>query len=194
MTKLFISRLIVAITAIFALSTPILTTSAVAQQIIVVDSAEILSKSKVGQHIDRQLKSIQSQMSSELKTMGSPIETEAKSLAAQVKGMTRETLQGRPDLAKRMAENQNKMAKFQYEGQIKEREILITRNKAFKAVGVKVESILKAIASEKGADVIMDRSTMIYMNPSIDMTQTVISRLNSQMPITPVNRERLPRK
>lgn len=189
MTKIFISRFIVAIAAIFALST-----SAFAQKIIVVDSAEILSKSQVGQHIDRQLQSIQAQMTSELKTMSSPIESESKSLASQVKGMSREALAGRPDLTKRITENQQKLGKLQIESKYKEREILITRNKAFKAVGEKVESILKSLAAEKGADVIMDRSSTIYINPKNDMTQTVISRLNSQMPTTPVNRERLPRK
>ncbi len=189
MTKLFISRFVVALMAIFALST-----SAFAQKIIVVDSAEILSQSKVGQHIDRQLKSIQASMSSELKAMGSPIETEAKSLAGQMKGMTREALKGRPDLTARITANQKEMAKFQYEEQMKSREIVLTRNKAFKAVGSKVETILKSLAAEKGADVIMDRTSTIYINPKVDMTQTVISRLNSQMPMTPVNRERLPRQ
>ena len=181
--------MLVAITAVFALSVP-----AFAQKIIVVDSAEILVKSQVGQHIDRQLKSIEASMSNELKTMTSPIEAEQKSLAAQTKGMDAAALKGRPDLIKRVNENRVKMAKFQYEGQMKERELMLTRNKAFEAVGKRIKTIIDAVAREKSADVVMDRSSTIYINPSVDMTQTVISRLNSQMPTTPVSRERLPRQ
>ncbi len=189
MTKHFISRITVALMAIFALTIP-----AFAQKVIVVDSTEILGKSQVGQHIDRQLKSIEASMKNELKLLGSPIETEAKSLAEQTKGMTMETLKGRSDLTSRITENQKKMAKFQYEEQMKAREIAITRNKALASVAKKIDTILTSLAREKGADVVLDRKDTVYVNPSVNMTETVISRLNSQMPTTPVNRERLPRK
>ena len=189
MTNRFISRITVALMAIFALTVP-----ALAQKIIVVDSTEVLGKSQVGQHIDRQLKSIESSMKNELKSLSSPIETEAKSLAAQTKGMSMEALKGRSDLTSRITANQKKMAKYQYEEQMKAREIVITRNKALAAVAKKIDTILTALAKEKGADVVLDRKDTVYVNPSVNMTQTVITRLNSQMPTTPVNRERLPRK
>lgn len=189
MIKLILSRLTVALLAVFTVST-----SALAQNVIVIDSVKIRQDSQVGQHINRQLKSIQSSMTSELKALGTPIESEAKSLAAQMKDMNRETLKGRPDLTKRIGENQKKMAKFQYEEQMKARELQVTEAKASAVVGNKIKDILRTLAAEKGANVVIDRSAAIYYNPSADVTQTVISRLNSQMATTPVNRERLPRR
>jgi outer membrane protein len=113
---------------------------------------------------------------------------------ALLKGMDVATLNTRPDLTKRAQELHTKGQKQAVELQYIQQELLITEQKAFKAVAVKIDSILKSLAAEKGAAIILDKSMTIYTGPAADVTQTVISRLNSQMRTTPVNRERLPRR
>jgi len=63
-----------------------------------------------------------------------------------------------------------------------------------KQVNEKLAKILEAVVAERNADVILDRSLVIYGGKSTDITDTVISRLNSQLRTVPVVRERLPRK
>ena len=53
--------------------------------------------------------------------------------------------------------------------------------------------IIDQIAQERNADVVLEKSLVIYGGPA-DVTDTVISRLNSQLTTVPVTRERLPRK
>jgi Skp family chaperone for outer membrane proteins len=53
--------------------------------------------------------------------------------------------------------------------------------------------ILELIVKEREADVVLERSLVIYGDP-VDVTDVVITRLNSQLKTVPVKRERLPRQ
>lgn len=165
-----------------------------AQTIIVVDGQKVLRDSQVGQHVRRQLESIKSQMEAEAKSSSTPLVSERDSLMAQLKDMDMATLKTRPDLTKRAQELQVKGQKQGVELRYKQQELLMTEQEAFVKVAEKVDTIIKALAAEKGASVVLDKSVTIYTAGSADMTSTVISRLNSQMQTTPVNRKRLPRQ
>ena len=60
-------------------------------------------------------------------------------------------------------------------------------------VNDRLRDILKTIVAERNADVVLERSLVIYGEPA-DVTDTVIQRLNSQLRTVPVTRERLPRQ
>jgi len=75
----------------------------------------------------------------------------------------------------------------------KQQEMKITEAKAVQKVQERLRTILKTIVAERNADVVLERSLVIYGDP-VDVTDTVISRLNGQMKTVPVTRERLPRK
>jgi len=165
-----------------------------AQTVIVVDGQKVLRDSQVGQHVRRQLESIKSQMEAEAKSSSSPLVSERDSLMAQLKDMDMATLKTRPDLTKRAQELQVKGQKQGIELRYKQQELLMTEQEAFVKVAEKVDSIIKSLAAEKNASVVLDKSVTIYTAGSVDMTSTVISRLNSQMQTTPVNRKRLPRQ
>lgn len=168
--------------------------TAQAQTVIVVDGQKVLRDSQVGQHVRRQLESIKSQMEAEAKSSASPLVSERDSLMAQLKDMDMATLKARPDLTKRAQELQVKGQKQSVENRYKQQELLMTEQEAFVKVAEKVDSIIKALAAEKNASVVLDKSMTIYTAGSVDMTSTVLSRLNSQMQTTPVNRKRLPRQ
>lgn len=168
--------------------------AAQAQTVIVVDGQKVLRDSQVGQHVRRQLESIKSQMEAEAKSNSTPLVTERDSLMAQLKDMDMATLKTRPDLTKRAQELQVKGQKQGIELRYKQQELLMTEQEAFVKVAEKVDTIIKSLAAEKGASVVLDKSVTIYTAGSVDMTSTVISRLNSQMKTTPVNRKRLPRQ
>lgn len=165
-----------------------------AQTVIVVDGQKVLRDSQVGQHVRRQLESIKSQMEAEAKSSSNPLVSERDSLMAQLKDMDMATLKTRPDLTKRAQELQVKGQKQGIELRYKQQELLMTEQEAFVKVAEKVDSIIKSLAAEKNASVVLDKSVTIYTAGSVDMTSTVISRLNSQMKTTPVNRKRLPRQ
>lgn len=183
----------VAITAFVA--SIVFSSSAMAQStVLVVDQARVIRTSDVGKHIQRQLQSIGKQMETEMKSQVQPLTSERDRLVKELKSMSVDALKTRPDLQQRAKSLQEKGTKSQIEGQYKQRELQITEQKALAKVNTKLEAILKAIVTERNADVIVDRSLVIYSAPASDITDTVISRLNSQMRTVNVVRERLPRK
>lgn len=161
--------------------------------ILVVDQSRVIRDSSVGKHIATQLKSIGTSMESELKAKTSPVESERDRLVNELKGLDQAALASRPDLQKRAQDIMQKGQGAQVEAQYLQRELQITEGKALKKVNDKVATILEKLVAERGADIILDRSLVIYGGKTSDVTDTVISRLNSEMRTVSVIRERLPR-
>jgi outer membrane protein len=185
-----LSRAAYGITAALALSS-----AAFAQStILVVDQGRVIRDSSVGKHVAKQIESIGKSMESELKASASPIQSERDRLMSELKSMDAAALKSRPDLQKRAQDLVQKGQKTQVEAAYKQRELQVTEAKAMKQVNEKLAKILEAVVAERNADVILDRSLVIYGGKSTDITDTVISRLNSQLRTVPVVRERLPRK
>jgi len=162
--------------------------------ILVVDQGRVLRESAVGKHIQAQMKSIGSSMEAEVKATASPLESERDRLVNELKTLDANALKTRPDLQKRAQDIMEKGQKTQLDVAYKQRELQITEAKAMKQVNERLAKILEAVVAERGADIILDRSLVIYGGKSTDITDTVISKLNSQMRSVSVVRERLPRK
>ncbi len=176
--------------AVFAL-----TTTAYAQStILVVDQGRVLRESTVGKHVKRQIESIGKSMESEMKSQATPLTSERDRLANELKNMDKNALASRPDLQKRAQDLMQKGQKQQIEAAYKERELAITQQKAIAKVNAQLAKILETIVAERNADIVLDRSLVIYGGKSIDVTDTVLSRLNAQLKTVSVTRERLPRQ
>ena len=178
----------------FAVAVAFAGTSFAQSTILVVDTQKVLKESIVGQHVARQLESIYTSAGSEIKAKRSPLETKAKSLQAQLKTKTSvEDLRSDASLQAQAKSLQADQQKLQVEQLYTERELKITEAKAIGQVNKRLATIIQQIAMERNADVVLEKSLVIYGAPA-DVTDLVISRLNSQMTTVPVTRERLPRK
>ncbi len=172
----------------------LMTASAYAQStILIVDQSKILRESEVGKHINRQLESIGKTMESELKAAISPLESEKNSLIAEIKALGGTNISTRPDLQSRRNSLAVNTQKQKYEAVMKQRELAKTEAVAYQKVSKTLEEILKVVVAERNADVVIDRSAVIYGKPA-DVTDLVLSRLNSQLRTVQVTRERLPRQ
>ena len=188
-TKFFKSLLIAGIASLT------LSATAMAQStILTIDQARVMRDSEVGKHIMRQMESIVKSMESELKASTSPLTSERDRLVNELKSLDANAVKLRPDLQKRVQDLAVKGQKQQVEAKYKQAEIQITRQKAVKKVNDRLAQILEKIVKERNADIILDRSLVIYGGKTTDVTDTAISRLNSQMRTVSVVRERLPRK
>lgn len=166
-------------------------------KVLVVDSQRVVAESEVGKHVKRQMEAIGKTMSTELKSTASPLKSTGDNLNAQLKGKTlaeqKAAMQSRPDLQKEYVKFLTAERQVKQEAQVKQTELAVTEQKAKIQIATKMQEIIEAIARERGADVVLDKSTIIYGAP-VDITDTVLQRLNSQMSRISVNRERLPRK
>ncbi len=187
-------RSLTKIIAGFALAAAFAGTSFAQSTILVVDTQKVLKESLVGQHVARQLETIYTSASSEMKAKRSPLETKAKSLQAQVSTKTSvEALRADTALQAQAKSLQSDQQKLQVEEYYTAQELKITEQKALGQVSKRLKTIIDQIARERNADVVLEKSLVIYGGPA-DVTDLVISRLNSQVTTVPVTRERLPRK
>ena len=182
------------IAAGFAVAAAFAGTSFAQSTILVVDTQKVLKDSIVGQHIARQLETIYTSAGSEIKAKRSPLESKAKSLQAQVKTKSSvEALRSDTALQAQAKSLQVDQQKLQVEEYYTQQELKITEAKALSQVSKRLQTIINQIAQERNADVVLEKASVIYGGPA-DVTDVVISRLNSQMTTVPVTRERLPRK
>jgi Skp family chaperone for outer membrane proteins len=162
--------------------------------ILVVDTQKVLKDSLVGQHVARQLETIYTSAQSEMKAKATPLQTKGKSLQDQLKSKgSMENVRADAGLTAQLQAFQNDQQKLQVEEYYTTNELKITEQKAISQVSKRVKTIIDQIAQERNADVVLEKSLVIYGGPA-DVTDVVISRLNSQMTTVPVTRERLPRK
>lgn len=175
-------------------ATAILGASAFAQStILVVDTNRVLRDSEVGKHIARQLETIGKSVEAEAKASATPLESKGKSLQAQLQGKSVQSLQGDAALQAQIKSFQTDQQKLKVDIAYKQKEMQLTEAKAVEKVQDRLRTILKTIVTERNADVVLERSLVIYGDP-VDVTDTVISRLNVQLKTVPVTRERLPRQ
>ena len=189
-----LNRTFTRIAAGFAIAIAFAGASYAQSTILVVDTQKVLKDSIVGQHVARQLEAIYTSAGSEIKAKRSPLETKAKSLQAQLKTKSSvEELRSDASLQAQAKSLQADQQKFQVEQYYTERELKITEAKAIGQINQRLGTIINQIAKERNADVVLEKSLVIYGGPA-DVTDLVISRLNSQLTTVPVTRERLPRK
>jgi len=169
--------------------------SAYAQStILVVDTQRVLKESTVGKHVARQLETIYTSAQSEMKAKASPLESKQKSLQSQLQSKTSmDQLKADTGLQAQLKSFQADQKKYQIEEYYTANELKVTEAKAIGLVSKRVKTIIDQIARERNADVVLEKSLVIYGGPA-DVTDQVIQRLNSQMTTVPVARERLPRK
>lgn len=181
--------------AIIAAASVAMASTAMAQStILVIDQARVLRDSDAGKHVKRQVESIGKQMESEIKSQVTPLTSERDRLVNELKTISVDALKTRPDLQQRAKTLQEKGQKSELEARYKQRELQITEQKAIMKINKELEAILEALVKERNADIILDRSLVIYGGKTSDVTDTVISRLNGKIKSVSVVRERLPRQ
>ena len=182
----------VAIAFLFAIAFS--TASHAQSTILVVDTGRVIKESIVGQHVARQLETIYTSANSEIKAKRSPLESKVKSLQSQIQSKgSIEAVRTDTALRAQAQALQTDQQKLKLEEYYTANELKITEEKALRQVSQRMKIIIDQIAKERNADVVLEKSLVIYGGPA-DVTDTVISRLNSQLTTVPVTRERLPRK
>lgn len=177
---------------LFALAS--MSTSAFAQTILVVDSQKVITESKVGKHVAAQINSIETAASAEVKGKQAAVQNKAQTLSTQYDGKQQSELVNDPAFKAQYQQLQKDQQAFQAEYQKINQEMQITRQKAIVPVTKKFSEIVNKIGAERNADAVVDISSALYVSPTADITQTVLTRLDQQMTTTPVVRERLPNK
>lgn len=160
--------------------------------VVVIDQRKIMRDSRAGKDIQTKMKSIEDQIKRELETTARSLESEGKSIEERTKNMTPQAVAADPTLKGQVEGFYKKAGEYNRTRQIRARELQITERKAWNEFFKALQPVLQQVVNEKNAQMMMDRSGTVYANPSLDVTATVISKLDAAKPTVNVVRERLP--
>jgi Skp family chaperone for outer membrane proteins len=155
-------------------------------KILVIDRNAILRVSKVGQDIVRQVNGFTQSAEKEFRAEGEALQKEGRALQQQVAILA-------PDVkAKKIRDFQGKQAAFQRKVEARQGLIQGGVFKARQQVEGALGPILQGIMQERGANLLFDRSSVLYSTMNIDITAVAVQRLDQKMPSTKVQLVALP--
>lgn len=144
----------------------------------------LLAQSTVGQAVQARMEALAGEVQGELAPYGTAIQTEITAL--QQGGQAAD-----PDGARRTA-LQQRIQEAQALEETRQNELRYTLSEQRRLISAAVEPILVAVYQEQGCGILIDRESVFILNPAMDVTDTVIQRLNTALPTLSFNRLPIP--
>ena len=149
-------------------------------------NARLLAQSSAGQAVEARMQQLAQEVQGELQPYATAIQTEAQQLQSAGASLPADQAnQRRQALQQRVQEAQQLEA-------TRENELRYTLAMQRQAITTAVSPILTAIYQEKGCGLLLDRESVFMMNPTMDVTDRVIQRLNTSLPTLSFNRLQVP--
>ena len=151
-------------------------------KIVVLDRAAIMTFSKAGQDIAKQIQAYSTQAKADLQNQGRALETEERTLQQQVAILA-------PDVkAKRIAAFQAKQQALQAQVQKKDEQMRYAFAQARQQMEGKLGPILQGLVKARGANMVLDKQAVVFATQGgFDITGDAINQLNQQLPTLKVN-------
>jgi Skp family chaperone for outer membrane proteins len=147
---------------------------------------QLLAQSTVGQSVQTRMQALATEVQGQLTPYGTAIQTEAQALQSGAAAIPADQLQSRRQaLQQRIQEAQTLEERLR-------NELQYTLGEQRRLISVAVEPILVAVYQEKGCGILLDRESVFIVNSAMDVTPTVIERLNTALPSLTFNRLEVP--
>lgn len=146
----------------------------------------VLAQSTAGQAVQTRMEQLAQEVQGELTPYATAIQTEAQALQQGQATIPADQMnQRRQALQQRIQEAQQLEA-------TRDNELRYTLAEQRRKISEAIEPILIAVYQEKGCGIMIDRESVFVMNPAMEVTDTVIQRLNAQLPTLSFNRMPVP--
>ncbi|MGU3454854.1 OmpH family outer membrane protein [Brevundimonas sp. M1A4_2e] len=146
----------------------------------------VLAQSTVGQAVQTRMEQLAQEVQGEIQPYATTIQSEAQALQQGAATIPADQMnQRRQQLQQRIQEAQQLEA-------TRENELRYTLAEQRRKISEAIEPLLVAVYQEKGCGIMLDRESVFIMNPAMDVTDTVIQRLNAQLPTLSFNRMPVP--
>jgi Skp family chaperone for outer membrane proteins len=144
-----------------------------------------IGQSAMGAAAAERMKQLQAVVEAEIKPEREAIEAQGASLQSEQKTATRE------QFAPKAQAFQQRAATFEEKINLRVKELQATQQKAQSMIASELEAPLQAAYQEKGCGMLVDRNAVLFANPAMDITQTVVLKLNDVKKTISFDRERL---
>ena len=160
--------------------------------VIVIDRTQIFGQSLAGQDIRTKIQGIETTMQGELQPVAQQLGTEGTALETKTQGMSREAILADAALRTEVEAYARKAGEFNRDRQIASQELALTERKALIDFNTALVPVLREVVAENSANVILDKSQVVFVDDATDVTASVITKLNASTPTIAVVRQKLP--
>jgi outer membrane protein len=164
---------------------PALTHGPALPNVCVVDIQGASANSTVGKYVFTRLKQLQDQATAELQGEATSLQNDARALDTARATLDQNTLE------QRAAALQVRDNALQRKGQLRQRELEATDEKASNRIGAEMQPLITQIYQQKGCSMLIRREALLTMNPAMDITPALITALNAKITQFAFDRERL---
>ena len=148
-------------------------------KIAIVDSDRIFAECTACRAATAQLTQQRTQLQTLAQSLSTPLQTEAQSLQTAVTAA-----KGSPDAALQTRIRAFETRQQQAQQQIGAQEQTFQRNVAYvrQQIGARLGPIVQTVAAQRGATIALDKGGTLYAASTIEITDAVMTQLNSQLP------------
>lgn len=164
---------------------PVVTHGPALPGVCIFSSPRAVAQSQVGKAVDARLKTIIQQVNAELTAERTGLDNEAKGLDAKKATMAQDALE------QQAAALQVKANAWQRKGQLRQKEVEATEQKALSRVYQELDTPIKQIYQAQKCSILLDRESVMLANPSMDITDAVVAALDGRIKTLTFDRERL---
>jgi len=153
--------------------------------VCILSSQGAVARSQVGKAVSARLSTITQQVNAELAGERTALENEGKALDAKKATTAQDALE------QQAAALQVKANAWQRKGQLRQREVEATEQKALARVYQELDTPIKQIYQAQKCSILLDRESVMLANPSMDITDAVVTALDGRIKTLTFDRERL---
>lgn len=166
--------------------------SAQGSTVVVIDRVQIFARSKAGQDIQAKMANIEQAMQAELKPTVDALTAERASLDAKAQGKTQEAILADTALTSEIEQHAIKARQFNVARQVAARELQMTERQALGEFNNALIPVLRQVVAERGANVILDNSQVVFVDEATEVSADVIAKLDAATPTINVVRQKMP--
>jgi outer membrane protein len=145
----------------------------------------VVANSTVGKYVDTRLQQLGAQVNAELSGEKTSIDTEAKTLDGQRSTLDQSTFEQRASAL------QVRANAFERKAAIREREMQATQQQAVGRIINEMKPLIATAAEAQHCSILVDRGSVIMVNPAMDITPGVVTALNGRITQFAFERARL---
>lgn len=153
--------------------------------VCIFSSQRAVGQSQVGKAVAARLQTITQQVNAELSGERTALENEGKALDAKKATTAQDALE------QQAAALQVKANAWQRKGQLRQREVEATEQKALSRVYQEMDTPIRQVYQAQKCSILFDRESVMLANPAMDITDGVVTALDARIKTLTFDRERL---
>ena len=160
-------------------------------QVVVIDQQRVMAESSAGLDIAQKVQQISTTIQSELTPEANALQQQGESLEARTANMSMEAIGADQALRTEVETYAQRAQQFSLDRQFAAAELQATERAAWTRFYQALQPVLEQVITENGASVMLDTSQTVWSSESVDVTASVITKMNAALPTVEVTRQRL---